>query len=103
MCSVSDGLHYTTALLGVVEEVVVVWSVLVADGLDDLLRQDAAYDGADWAELGEQETWVSITVLARSNWKEHKTASVGWTKPESGYTLNTLEQWMNTTHRAPHP
>ena len=77
MCSVSNSLHHTTALLGVVEEVVVVWSIFVADGLDDLLRQHAANDGADWAELGEEETWVSITVVVRSNWSEHRTASVG--------------------------
>ena len=45
----------TTGLQGVIEEGVVGQSVLVGDGLDDLLCQHAHDNGADRAELSKEQ------------------------------------------------
>ena len=54
---------------GVVEEIVVVGSILVGDGLDDLLTQDTTNYGCHRAELTEEETQRRVRNLLNRNLK----------------------------------
>lgn len=46
-----DAFHNSSTILGVKEEEIVVGRILLGHGLDDLLGQHSANDGAHWTQL----------------------------------------------------
>ena len=54
--SVANGFNNSTRLEGVVEEEVVVWSILVGDGLDHLLAQNTTQNCSHRGQLGKEKT-----------------------------------------------
>merc|ERR1712126_3044 len=64
---VANSFHHTAGLEWIIEEIIVVWSILVTDGLDNLLSQYSAYDSTNWTEFSEQDLQHRIVNLGHGN------------------------------------
>merc|ERR1712055_292178 len=67
--SVANGFNNSTRLEGVVEEVVVVWSILVGDGFYHLLSQNTTHNCSHRGQFSKEKTEHLIWYLGGGNHK----------------------------------